>query len=501
MLKQLKSKTPLKTLQLGVEYYPFVKTGGMAHVITDLAKNLTLKGNDITVIMPMFGSFRKKVNNLEVVFKDFPIELDKNYTETFTCQTFSIPIDGKGRIKFYLVNHYNFFGRYSKNYYSDKDIHKRFYFFAKAAIEIIKHESLSFDIIHLHDWMVGLFPQLYKTYLAENKIPKSKHSKMLFTIHNLAYQGSNHANLNRFNLPEKVTKTLPGYFNDRAWDKVNFLRHGISYSDMTSTVSANYAKEILTKDFGEGMQNFLKKRKIYGITNGIDYDLNDPQTAKYVYYKFNSLNFKKRKMLNKEKLFKNLFLPEKYLKYPLVFTNHRLAYQKGFNLIIESFKELMNQNIILVILGDGDKSYVKQIKELQDKYRDRFRFITPFSEVYEYRLFAAGDIILSPSVYEPCGISHLRAMRFGVVPVARKVGGLVDTISNYDPKSSSGTGFLFAENSKKEMMKSIKKALNVYQNGDWSTLSRRVMSQSFSWEQRTDEYLSLYLSLIKGKNL
>lgn len=500
---QKTSKSKLNILQLGVEFYPYAKTGGMAHVIADLSKNLVLKGQNVTVMMPFYGSMRKLLGDLEVVLKDCPIKLGKSYEETFTCQKFELEVNSKGVITFYLVNHYNFFGRYTKNYYSDKDIHKRFYFFTKAAVEIIRDQHLHFDVIHLHDWMVGLFPELYREYTRVHKIPKPKRAKLFFSIHNLAFQGSNEVNLKRFDRNEsiKAGMAFPDFNNDKAWNRINFLRHGIYFSDISSTVSANYANEIKTKEFSEGMQAFLKERKIYGITNGIDYELNNPQSVKYVYYNYNSLNYKKMKALNKEKLFKSLGISQRYLRYPMVFTNHRLAYQKGFDLVIDAFETMMKLNIVLIILGDGDKSYIKKFKELKDKYKQRFRFVTPFSDSMEFKLFAAGDMILSPSVYEPCGISHMRAMRFGVVPIARKVGGLADTINNYDPEEESGTGFLFKAKTSEALVRTLQRAIEIYKTKTWGSMVRRVMTQSFSWEQRTDEYLSLYMSAIKGKNL
>jgi len=494
-------KKKLNILQLSVEYYPLAKAGGMAHVVTDLCTNLVEKGHNVTVIMPLWGSVKSKIVNYVSMFKDYPIQLDNEYSETFSCLK-SVQTIGNSTLTFYFINHYNFFGRYSKNLYSHKDVHKRFYFLSRAITETISILNLKPDVIHIHDWMMSLFPEIYKKYSSTSKILDKK-AKILLTIHNLAFQGSNYANIHRFDKKEKINKlkALPNFNNDNAWDNINFLKHGVMYSDMVSTVSGTYAKEILTKKYGEGLDTVLRRHsQIYGIINGIDYTINNPEKSKKIYYNYNSLNVTFKKRENKIRLLKLLKFKKSYFKYPVLFTNHRLAYQKGFELILNSFEELMKKEILLIIMGDGDKIYIDKFKELANKYKEKFKFITPFSETYEYKLFAGGDIIICPSVYEPCGIAHLRAMRFGVVPVGRKVGGLADTISDYDEIKHSGTGFIFIDYNKQDFLDSIHRSLNLYKSKEeWSDIVRKDMIQTFGWEQRIDEYISLYYQLIKKK--
>lgn len=488
----------IKILQVVSEIYPYSKTGGLGHVTADITYNMANSGNEVTVFTPLYGSVWKiiKKENVETVLLDIPIKIDDSTTITCSCLKYVRHNGTRQPITFFFINHYDFFGRYSRNLYSSPDMHKRFYFFSKAVVTIIKELDLKFDIVHIHDWMIGLFPRLLKEdYSIKNKTPKS-----VLTIHNLGFQGSSFINDHRFDkkYQRPPAQYLPKYWDDRKWERINFLKQAIKSADMVTTVSSTYAEEIITPRYGEGLSNFLYKRKpIYGIVNGIDYKKFNPATSKNLKEKYNILNSVDKKKKNKQALIKALKLPRNYINLPFVVTTHRLSYQKGFDLIIDNFKKMMKMNLVFIVLGEGDKRYMDKFHELNKKYKN-FVFITPFSDIAEERILAGSDILLCPSVYEPCGTSHMKGMRYGVVPIARQTGGLADTIYNYDKKRNLGTGFLFEDFNKDDLMDCLKSAMKYYQDKKiWKGLVSRAMNQSFSWEKSIEEYAFLYKKLLK----
>ncbi len=488
-------------VQVASEFYPFAKTGGLAHVIRDLTFKLSKLGIEVNVLLPLFGSFpRKDMDKLERIEQDFTIKIDDVSEFTFSCDKLILETNPDCKIIFYFINHYNFFGTYSRNLYSSDEMHKHFYFFTKAVLAIMEKYNIKADIIHHHDWMTGLIPELIKNYKLKTS-KKNRSPKTLFTIHNLGFQGSGKINHNRLKKHRKGLhyKTLPDYINNKAWNKINFLRHGIKYSNLISTVSNEYAQEIQTKEFGEGVDALLRSRApIYGIVNGIDNEYNSPETSKFLFYNYNKINFEHKKRLNKIALLKKFKVKMPTKNTSLLITTHRLATQKGFDLILKSFEYLMSKDIVLFIAGEGDKRYVRKFNSLVEQYPDKFIFYNKQSEVLEHRLYAAGDFILCPSVYEPCGTGHLKAMIYGCVPIARKVGGLTDTVFDYNEKFNSGTGFLFLNYNQKEFIEVIDRSLYMHlnQSEHWNSLVRRCMSQSFSWEKQTQEYLTLYKRLL-----
>ncbi|MEP7103192.1 MAG: glycogen/starch synthase [Candidatus Dojkabacteria bacterium] len=490
----------LKILQVVGEIYPYSKTGGLGHVTADITYNLADSNNDVTVFTPLYGSVWKmiKKKNVETVLTDIPIYIDSTTTITCSCLKYVKHNGSRKPITFYFINHYDFFGRYSRNLYSSPDMHKRLYFFSKAVVVIIKELGLNFDIVHIHDWMVGLFPKLLKE---DFNFSSHKSPKVILTIHNLAFQGSGFLNLHRFEkkFQRPPAQILPPYSNDEKWEKVNFLKQGIKHADMITTVSSTYANEIATPEYGEGLSSFLSKYgPIYGIINGIDYKAFNPATSKNVPENFNTLNFTDKKRKNKLYLIKMLKLPKHFINYPFIITTHRITYQKGYDLILKIFRTLMKMNIVFVVLGDGDKRYVDKFHELNKSYKN-FVFITPYSDITEEKLLAGSDILLCPSIYEPCGTAHMKGMRYGVVPVARKTGGLADTISNFDEKKNSGTGFLFLSYDKKYFLNSIKRAIRIHTENKkvWKEIVLRCMNQSFTWEKSIEEYIFLYRKLLK----
>lgn len=492
----------LKAVHIVSEFDPYSKSGGLASAVSGMASYLAKLGVEVHVIVPMFGGISAKLKQSEMIFRDVPIKVDRQTTITCSYVHTQYKVNGAYSLNLYFVNHYDFFGRYRRYFYSHRDTPKRFYFFSLAALELLKLLKLKPDIIHTHDWMTALVPDIISTrskyYFGKGK----KQPKTLLTIHNLAFQGSNYVNIHRFD-KQRLRKVdpLPLFQNDKGWERVNFMRRGLLAADEVNTVSPQYALEITTTKLGEGLQQLLKKRRpVPGIINGIDHKNFDPITSKYLEYNFNSINFKKNKLKNKEYVLSRLKLPKRNLRQPFIVMVHRLAYQKGYDLVIESIEELMKRKLTLAVIGEGDRHYINIFKSLAKKYPRQIYYRDTISERLEHRLDAAADFMLLPSVYEPCGTAHLKAMRYGVVSIAHRVGGLADTIYDYDSRRATGTGFLFDEWTSESMLEAIDRALEVYKEPErWQQLVRRNMAKSHTWEQPALEYYHLYRQIIKGK--
>ena len=481
----------MKIVHITSEFFPFSKTGGLAHAVSDIAINQAKLGHHVSVFTPYWGTVARRLGkkDLTQLFTDLPIKLDK--TKTLTCSCFVYVFKGfKGSLKIYFVSHYDFFGRYKKNLYLNGEIHKRLYFFDQAALQIMMKARLQPAILHLHDWMTALCAPLQKQRAAPLK---KSGPKVVLTLHNIGYQGSSFVNDNRYNPKKQIRLSLPfPEFDSPVWQRANFLRAGIENCDILTTVSPRYAEEITTQTYGEGLHNILKKYKIYGILNGIDYNLYNPLTSKKIPYNFTTLNVTPKKKLNKTFILQRLGLPKYLLNRPLIITTHRLCYQKGFTLLTEAMPDISRLGFGLIMLGEGDRCYVEAVKHLAKKVPN-IVYLETFSDNTEEKLMAAADIMLAPSIFEPCGTSHLKAMRYGVVPVAKNTGGLADTISNYSFKKGTGTGFLFEADDKRQLLKALEKAKQLYrQPRQWRSMVLRCMNQSFSLKKTAQEYIELY---------
>lgn len=491
---------PIKIAHIASELYPYSQSGGLAPVVHGIATNTAQLGAEVCIFTPMYGGMASEVKKLELLYQDHIIKLDSQ--NSLSCSYYMTEMQaGTSTVKVFFVSHYDFFGRYRRNIYRHHDTPKRFYFFAIAVLELMYLLRYSPDVIHLHDWMTALVPEIVRDQ-RKYYFPDRKHGpSTLLTIHNLAFQGSNYINIHRFDKVATPRIPIPRFNNDKSWEKVNFMKRGLVSADNISTVSPQYASEIVTPKFGEGLTQLLRARRpIIGITNGIDHKLFDPVTNKYIYQNFNSLNFTSGKLKNKQQLFSALKLPKKNLNKPVFIMVHRLAYQKGYDLIIEGIEELMKKDMTLIIMGEGDKSYTKIMRQFARTYTEKFRFRNLMSTKLEHRLGAAADFMLLPSVYEPCGTAHMKAMRYGVVPIAHGVGGLVDTISDFDPDSATGTGFLFNKWDTPTLLQTIDKAIEVYKDKElFSKLVRKNMTRSNTWEQPALEYMHIYHKIIRDK--
>ncbi|MGC8575883.1 MAG: glycogen synthase GlgA [Caldisericum sp.] len=463
------------------EAVPFSKTGGLADVAGALFKVLTNIGETVYLFTPYYKKTKEQFKQIEKRIP-FKIRIDGIDVEGFA-----------NLVEFYkngfavLIEQDHFFDR--DNLYGEKGIDYpdnaiRFGFFDKAVLEIIKVLELKIDVLHLNDWQTGLIPMFVKD--------KGLPYKTLYTIHNLAYQG---------NFDKEVLRSLEiddKYFSIDGlefYGKVSFMKAGIVFADKISTVSPTYAKEILTEEFGERMEGILRTRKndLVGILNGIDYEIWNPQNDPLIYRNFDVEN------INNKKDNKKRFVEEFGLKNanaPLFGMVSRIASQKGLDILSESLKEILNEDLNVVILGTGEKPLEEKLKTLSDLYPEKFKLFLTFDEALAHKIYASSDFFLMPSKYEPCGLGQMIALRYGTLPLVHEVGGLKDTVDNYSEITQCGNGFSFEEYSSDELTLTIKRALLIFKNESLLLKLIRIgMSCNFSWEQSAKKYLEIYKEL------
>jgi len=453
----------LKVLLASSEVVPFAKTGGLADVAGSLPLALEKLGVDVRVIMPKYSSVKVKGNSTTI---------------------------GKN-IKVYFVENEDYFHR--QHLYGDKfgdyrDNLERFSFFSREILERCKKENFAPDIMHCNDWQTALVPVYLNTLYKFDTFFKD--TKTLFTIHNLAYQGL----FDKAEFPKTgLDCALFHIHYFEFYGKVNLMKAGIVYSDAISTVSPTYAKEILTKEFGCGLEGVLKTREkvLYGILNGIDYDVWNPATDKQLFKNYTADDLED-KYTNKEMLQKDLGLKIDR-DVPMIGVISRLADQKGFDLLGKIIGEVLNLKVQFILLGTGDQKYHVLFEKMAAAHLKTTSINLKFDAVLAQRIYASSDIFLMPSRYEPCGLSQMICFKYGTVPVVRAVGGLKDSVIEYDPKSKDGNGFIFEEYNAHYFFAEIKKALNLYRNRlPWSDLEKKIMALDFSWDASAKAYEELY---------
>lgn len=472
----------MRILMIASEMVPFAKTGGLADVVGALPKVISRLGHEVRTIIPKYQMVRD--DNLKPIVKTLEIEIGKHLERAAIKASLN-----NGNLAYFVAG--RFFDR--QGLYGDqngdyKDNDERFIFFSKAVLDLLKVIDYQPDVIHCHDWQSGLVPVYLRTLYRDD--PFYARSATLFTIHNLAYQGL--FPRDRFSLTD-----LPqGEFTPQRlefYDQVSFLKGGLIYSDIINTVSRYYAHQIQTPEYGERLDGVLRSRRevLFGVLNGLDYDEWDPAQDKLIFKRYDSVHLK-AKAENKIGLLKEQGLStEKEL--PLIGIVSRLAAQKGFDLLAEVIDELMALPLQMVILGTGERSYHDLFMDMAKRYPDRLGVNLTYDNALAHKIYAGSDIFLMPSRYEPCGLGQLISLRYGTIPVVRATGGLKDTISEFDPISGSGNGFVFEDYSATALFAAIKRALSIYrEEWVWKRLMENGMKEDFSWNASGNEYLKLY---------
>ncbi|NVM30124.1 MAG: glycogen synthase GlgA [Candidatus Helarchaeota archaeon] len=459
------------------EIVPYVKKGGLADVSGALSKTLEAMGHEIRVILPKYSKIETKkfeITPLSIKYNIANFEYEAEIEQT------AYP---SSKIIVYFIKCDHFYDR-DEIYGNYKDNAERSIFFSKSVLELLKYVNWKPDIIHCNDWQTALIPALLKNLYNEDQLYQN--IRILFTIHNLGYQGI---------FPkEKFVKTGldDKLFTSEGLEirgKLNLMKAGIIFADILNTVSMKYASEIQTKEFGFGLEAFLQKRKrdLYGIMNGIDYDLWDPRIDQYIWHKYDE-NSLEKKRLNKIQLQKESNLPEKDV--PLIGIISRLVDQKGFDLIEEIIDELMQLDLQLILLGTGLPKYHKLFKVIGKKYAEKTAIYLKFDDVLTHKIEAGADFFLMPSYYEPCGLNQLISLRYGTIPIVRHTGGLADSISDI---TDSGVGVVFRDYQSEELLQAVQRALNLYQKESrMMSIRKRGMRKDFSWDLSAEKYEQLY---------
>jgi starch synthase len=472
------------------EVFPFIKTGGLADVTGSLPKALKKLGIEARVILPKHKGIEEQ---------GFPVRY-KNYK--FSCPMSHAYVEGEvaeteyDGVTAYLVEKDEYYYRdylYSTPDGDYLDNAERFIFFAKSIIEAIRVTGFVPDVLHCNDWESALAPVFLKTLYKED--PLLRKIATLFTIHNLGYQGIfwQH-DMHLLNVGwEYFTPDYLEFFGN-----INFLKGGIVFSDVINTVSRQYSREIQTPEFGHGLDGILQTRKkdLYGIVNGIDYEEWNPERDPYIPATYAKDHLENKKAC-KVALQEAFGLPSKE-SVPLVGTISRLADQKGFDLIAGSLEEMLSYGTQYILLGTGERRYHDLFTVLSKKFPKSFAVKVAYDNKLAHLIEAGADMFLMPSRYEPCGLNQLYSLRYGTVPIVRGVGGLEDTIRDYTKEPDRGTGFKFYEYSEKAMLEAIKRALAVYGKRDtWLSLVTKCMSEDFSWERSANEYMDLYRKAVE----
>lgn len=484
----------LKIVQIAAEVAPFSKTGGLGDVARSLPKALSRLSQEVIIITPLYGRLiDKKKNKLRLVFANVNLRLNSeeqirvNYWRGYLMD--GLPI--------YFIECKKFFSKHSRLYGSVRE-NARFLVFNVAALKLLSLLKFSADIIHCHDWQTGLIPYYLKTDFRYSKTLKK--AKTIFTIHNLIFQlGHNWWEIAPADKDYGRGK-IP-HLSDPRLEHINFAKRAILSADYINTVSEQYQKEIMTKKFGQDLHRILKNRqdRLIGIVNGIDYNAYNPEkdTSIYRHYSFKQPNLKAENKVYLQKIF---HLPISK-NIPIFCTTSRVTFQKGFELLIKMIPRLIKMEAQFIIIGEGDRRYIKELQKIARKYPDKLVVVPSHAanQKYETLVYAGSDFFLLPSNHEPCGINQLIAMRYGCIPIVREIGGLYDTVDNFSPALKSGNGFTFKNEDEFDLYAAIVRALENYQHKTvWSALIKRAMKQSNGWEIPAKKYLELYRKVIKG---
>ena len=391
----------------------------------------------------------------------------------------------------YFIENDFYFGR--DELYGYDDDNERFAFFSKAVLDMLPFADFVPDIIHCNDWQTGPVPMLLReTY---KKITYLKDIKTIYTIHNLQYQGN-------FDPSSMEMLDLPWYLYDNGtvefYGRMSYMKAGLVYADIISTVSETYADEIQTEEYGYGFDGIIRagKDRLRGIINGIDYETNNPETDKRIDVNYSADNAEAKKE-NKRLLQERLGLEQRDV--PMICMISRLADQKGLDILANAMERLMQNDIQFVILGTGEKRYEDMFRYYENRWKGRFCSCIMFDDTLAQKIYASGDMFLMPSRFEPCGLGQMFSLRYGTVPVVRKTGGLADSVEQFNGETGTGNGFLFETYDAEGILWAVGEALKIYTDTDkWNTLVKNCMNTKLSWSDSAEKYMELYKEMLNN---
>ncbi len=464
------------------EVFPFAKSGGLADIAYALPRALS-GYYDVTVVMPLYSFVEKQKYNIKSMHQSFKVTINDIVYEV---ELSGCDYNGVSYYFIYspLLCEREFLYGTPEAGYDDNAL--RFAIFNRAVVELLK--CAKYDIVHLNDWQSALVP----LFLQEHQ---ELHVKTVYTIHNLAYQGL---------FEKEVLQTIgvdEKYFHMDAlefYGKINFMKAGIAFADVVTTVSPTYAKEILRKEFGCGLEGFLRlhSKKLTGVLNGIDTEFFSPSTDKALYYTYTNTSNKRR---NKNEYLKEVALRGQ--KKPLFIFIGRFTWQKGMDTLVASLQEMASMPCNISILGDGEAKYHRALEQIASQYKNiHLKF--GYDESLSHKMYAAADFLLMPSVFEPCGLNQMIAMHYGTTPLVHKVGGLSDTvevIEKCNAKKNKGCGIVLKSLNNKTLLKGVENAIELYNDTTKHTqIIKHNMKCDFSWLKSAKVYDRLYKRVLNG---
>ncbi len=472
----------MKVLFAAAEAAPFIRTGGLGDVAGALPQALQANGVETAVILPLYQDMKAEYRNSLQFVGSTMVSLSwrNQYAGVFKSV-----VQG---VAYYFIDNEFYFNR--KGLYGHFDDGERFAFFSKAILEVLPIIGYFPDVLHVNDWQTALAPLFLDCFYRE--IEAYRNVKTVLAIHNIEFQGcmDKYVIGDVFGIPANYS-AVAEYRND-----ANMLKAGIEASNKVVTVSPTYSTEILDKFYSYGLESILEARKykLSGIVNGIDVSLYNPKTDKALFknYDFRAYTQKKE---NKHGLQALLGLP--VCDKPLIGMVTRLTSQKGIDLVLAVIHEILEKDVQLVILGTGDWKFENALEEIAKQYPTKLATAIYFSGDIASKIYAASDIFLMPSKFEPCGLSQMIAMRYGSIPVVRETGGLKDTVIPFNPVEGTGVGFTFKSYNAHDMLDAINRALECYGDAKlWRNgVVKNAMKADFSWKKSALDYIELYKSL------
>ena len=478
----------MKIGMISSEISQFAKTGGLADVVGSLSIALEQLGHELCLIMPAYRSTLQGAFALTNLSRDVSVPLS-DHQETATILKTTLGRD----VTVYLVRADRYFDReflYGTKQGDYSDNLERFVFLTRSALEILRHEPI--EIIHCHDWQTALAPVFLRTQPL--RYPEIASAKTLLTVHNIAFQGNfSRPAWHHLNLDEYLFS--PAYLE--FYQNFSLLKGGLIFADKITTVSPTHAAEIRTREQGFGLEGVLQQRAndLIGILNGVDYTHWNPAVDPLIAKHYSDDNLE-GKRLCKDNLQRTIGLTIKP-DVPLFGMISRLTSQKGIELVERVFHMLMERDVQLVVLGSGESHYEEFLSRAASQFPGKVGVRIGFDEALAHQIEAGTDIFLMPSLFEPCGLNQMFSLKYGTIPIVRAVGGLKDTVQDYNAERSEGTGFVFEAYEAQELLKTIDRALKLFPDKkSWTALQRRAMSMDFSWDRSAKAYSKIYQELL-----
>ncbi len=472
----------MKILMCASESTPLAKTGGLADVVHALSAELVKKGHEVSIVIPYYDKIRNNDNIRVTPLAKYSVQLSWRNQE---CEVYKTEIDG---ITYYLLGNVRYFNR--DNLYGYDDDNERFAFFTLGIRKIIQEQNLCFDIIHIHDWQVGMLPVLIKEQNRYEDV--FKNTRFVLTIHNPAFKGM----FNRYFINDYYGLSDELYDNGaiRYNNECSTLKAAIMYCDKITTVSPTHAEELLSDNSGHDLHTVLELRRydFCGVLNGIDYVEFNPAKDKKIKKTYTKKTIEEGKKENKDTLLEEMHLSP--TDKPLFGMVSRLTWQKGADLVIEGARKILSSGASLIVLGSGEYGFEQELEKLRAEYPNQMGIYIGYNDGLAHMIYASSDIFLMPSLFEPCGIGQMIALRYGTLPLVRMTGGLNDTvIPAIEGNENVATGFGFYAYDKHAIVNTIDWAIKCYDNKDlFKKLRLNAMSCNNDWSRSADEYLNIY---------